>query len=502
MAATAASELFSADVLDGKIFSGGWIAGSERLATTEPATGEQLAEVGAATPQDVHRAAEIAGEAQTAWAATDPHDRAAILLRAADVIEANKDEIIGWIVRETGSIPPKADFEIGLASAELKEAAALAPRMRGEVIPEPEGKLSIAQRVPIGVVGVIAPWNVPLVLAMRSVAPALALGNAVILKPDPDTPVAAASASRASSRRPGCPRASCTCCRAARTPARRCAPRRRWGWSRSPARPRPGASRRDLRGAPQEGRPGAGRQELVHRAGGRRSGRGGLVGRVGLVPAPGPDLHGLRAPPRARAGRRRYLEKLAAKAAHLPVGNPATRAGRRWGRSSTTGSSRRCRASSPRRSPRARRCWPAARAGALLPGHRAGGDDADMRGWKEEIFGPVAPVMTFSDDDEAIARQRHRVRAVQRGVHLRHGARPAHRVRRCAAAWRTSTTRRSTTTRASLRRDRRVGQRRPLRRRRQPRRVQPVALDDRARDAGRLPVLGGAVASALYAGPP
>ncbi len=209
MAATAASELFSADVLDGKIFSGGWIAGSERLATTEPATGEQLAEVGAATPQDVHRAAEIAGEAQTAWAATDPHDRAAILLRAADVIEANKDEIIGWIVRETGSIPPKADFEIGLASAELKEAAALAPRMRGEVIPEPEGKLSIAQRVPIGVVGVIAPWNFPLMLGMRSVAPALALGNAVILKPDPQhARQRAASSSRASSRRPGCPRAS------------------------------------------------------------------------------------------------------------------------------------------------------------------------------------------------------------------------------------------------------------------------------------------------------
>jgi benzaldehyde dehydrogenase (NAD) len=190
MAATAAPELFGPDILDGKMFSGGWIAGSERLATTEPATGEQLAEVGAASPDDVHRAAEVANQAQVGWAAMDPHDRAAILLRAADVLAANKEEVIGWIIRETGSIPPKAEFEINLATAELKEAAALAPRMRGEVIPEPEGKLSIAQRVPIGVVGVIAPWNVPLVLGMRSVAPALALGNAVILKPDPNTPVA------------------------------------------------------------------------------------------------------------------------------------------------------------------------------------------------------------------------------------------------------------------------------------------------------------------------
>lgn len=83
----------------------------------------------------------------------------------------------------------KAGFEVGLVVSELQECAALASHPNGEILRSVKPLLSLARRVPLGVVGVIAPFNFPAVLAMRSVAPALALGNAVILKPDPRTPV-------------------------------------------------------------------------------------------------------------------------------------------------------------------------------------------------------------------------------------------------------------------------------------------------------------------------
>jgi benzaldehyde dehydrogenase (NAD) len=92
-------------------------------------------------------------------------------------------------VRETGGILPKGEFEVGVAVGELREAAALTEheaRLVIEATPEME---SIAVRVPLGVVGVISPWNAPLILSIRSVAPALALGNTVVLKPDVQTPI-------------------------------------------------------------------------------------------------------------------------------------------------------------------------------------------------------------------------------------------------------------------------------------------------------------------------
>src|SRR5690606_932784 len=88
-----------------------------------------------------------------------------------------------------GSIRPKADFEVGLTVKALQEASSLPSRSVGEVLPSSPGRLSIARRRPLGVVGVISPFNFPLYLAMRAVAPALALGNAVVLKPDPRTAV-------------------------------------------------------------------------------------------------------------------------------------------------------------------------------------------------------------------------------------------------------------------------------------------------------------------------
>ncbi|EGX55055.1 aldehyde dehydrogenase, partial [Streptomyces zinciresistens K42] len=119
-----------------------------------------------------------------------PHfARAAVLRRAGDLFTEHAGELRGWLVRESGSVPGKADFELHVAAQECYEAAALASRPAGQVLPSEAPRLSYTRRVPAGVVGVIAPFNAPLILAIRSVAPALALGNAVLLKPDPRTAV-------------------------------------------------------------------------------------------------------------------------------------------------------------------------------------------------------------------------------------------------------------------------------------------------------------------------
>lgn len=156
---------------------------------TEPATGDPLGTVDLAGAADVGPAAEAARAAQAEWARLPHFVRAGVLRKAGDLFTAHADELREWIVRESGSIPGKADFELHVAAQECYEAAALASRPAGQVLPSEAPRLSYTRRVPVGVVGVISPFNAPLILSIRSVAPALALGNAVVLKPDPRTAV-------------------------------------------------------------------------------------------------------------------------------------------------------------------------------------------------------------------------------------------------------------------------------------------------------------------------
>lgn len=174
----------------GRIFIDGWQRGSggERR-VVEPATGDELGRVGVASPSDVHRAAERAAEAQPAWARSSYETRAAVLRRAGDLWEKHAEEIHGWIVREGGAIPPWGPLQTHFAASACHEAAGLASLPYGELLRTTQPHFSFTRRVPVGVVGVIAPFNAPLILAIRAVAPALALGNAVILKPDPRTAV-------------------------------------------------------------------------------------------------------------------------------------------------------------------------------------------------------------------------------------------------------------------------------------------------------------------------
>jgi len=183
--------LLDSGVWQGKIYSGGWVAAyGGDMPVVEPATGQELGRAGSGDPEDIARAAATAAAAQKAWAATSFEERAAVLRRAGDLIGQNAAEIQRWVSRETGAIDGLAAFAVGVAAQECYEAAALAHRPIGEILPTNQPRLSLLRRSPVGVVGVISPFNVPLILSTRSIAPALAVGNAVVVKPDVRTPLA------------------------------------------------------------------------------------------------------------------------------------------------------------------------------------------------------------------------------------------------------------------------------------------------------------------------
>jgi benzaldehyde dehydrogenase (NAD) len=169
-----------------KIFLSGWTGpGAGTAPVVEPATGAHQGSLGLASVEDVARATTAAARAQGDWAARPFTERAAVLRRAGDLWGRYAEEVQGWLSRETGAVPGMAGFNTHVAAQECYEAATLPSRPYGELIPSEDPRLSWAERIPVGVVGVIAPFNAPVILAIRSVAPALALGNAVVLKPDP-----------------------------------------------------------------------------------------------------------------------------------------------------------------------------------------------------------------------------------------------------------------------------------------------------------------------------
>lgn len=159
------------------------------MSVVEPATGKEIGRVGLATPADVTEASGVAVRAQRSWAALPYDDRAAVLRRAADLFAEHTQEILGWLMPESGSFIGKGLFETTSAEKLCREASSLASLPYGEVLRSSQPRFSFSRRLPVGVVGVIAPFNAPIILSMRAVAPALALGNAVILKPDPRTAV-------------------------------------------------------------------------------------------------------------------------------------------------------------------------------------------------------------------------------------------------------------------------------------------------------------------------
>lgn len=165
------------------VFVAGWQPVTGELTVTSPFSGHQLATVGACSTHEVDQALATSLTAQRAWAAAK-QTRIAVLSTAADNLRADGDELVAWLVHETGSPVAKARLEVDLVIAELRESVELAKLNLTQ--PQPGGRRqSAVHREPIGVVAVIAPFNFPAHLAIRAIAPALALGNAVVLKPHP-----------------------------------------------------------------------------------------------------------------------------------------------------------------------------------------------------------------------------------------------------------------------------------------------------------------------------
>ncbi|WP_030262550.1 aldehyde dehydrogenase family protein [Streptomyces sp. NRRL B-24484] len=165
-------------------------SGSWDIVDINPYDGEKLAAITVATADEVDRAYRAAQRAQRTWAATNPYTRRLVFERALRLIEDREQEITDTIIAELGGTRLKAAFEISLSKDMLRECMQLSLRAEGRILPSPvDGKENRLYRLPVGVVGVISPFNFPLFLSLKAVAPALALGNGVVLKPHQDAPI-------------------------------------------------------------------------------------------------------------------------------------------------------------------------------------------------------------------------------------------------------------------------------------------------------------------------
>jgi acyl-CoA reductase-like NAD-dependent aldehyde dehydrogenase len=153
------------------------------LPTTDPATREPGDEVAAGTAADVERAIDAAAGAQPPWARRAAGERAEALHRAADAVERHRDELIELERACTGKLPGQLQLEVDMSAAYLRYYAGILRAHGGRTIDLGAGNHAYTRLEPYGVVAVITPWNLPLNQACRALAPALAVGNAVVAKP-------------------------------------------------------------------------------------------------------------------------------------------------------------------------------------------------------------------------------------------------------------------------------------------------------------------------------
>ena len=148
-----------------------------------PISGDVVTRAAAATDADGAAAVDAAAEALPAWSALGPNKRRALLLKAADLLQARTPDFITRVGAETGGTAGWAGFNVMLGAGMLREAASLTTRVTGEVIPsDTPGSYAFSFRQPAGVVLGIAPWNAPVILGVRAVATPLACGNTVVFK--------------------------------------------------------------------------------------------------------------------------------------------------------------------------------------------------------------------------------------------------------------------------------------------------------------------------------
>ena len=174
--------------IKGHFIGGQWQPGSGTFDDINPSDGSVWARVQDGGANETRAAIQAASAAFESWSNLPFTERAALMLRIADVIERRQMDFVHAIQFEGGGFFGKGMFEQHYVAGVFRAAAGLCYHSVGEVLPSAYGKLSIAMRVPMGVIGVISPWNFPGVLSSRGFAFPLAAGNTIVLKPSEDTP--------------------------------------------------------------------------------------------------------------------------------------------------------------------------------------------------------------------------------------------------------------------------------------------------------------------------
>ncbi|RFU61823.1 aldehyde dehydrogenase family protein [Peribacillus glennii] len=174
--------------LNKSFINGEWTEGlSERTYDIlNPYDNSVITKVRLATQDQLGKAFEIAKSAQKKWAKSSVEERRAVLIKAAEYLKANREEIVDVVVRETGGTIIKANIEVQVSIDEIEEAIVMADELYQvrEVPSMVDGKVNHIHRLPLGVISSISPFNFPMNLSMRTIAPAIALGNSVVHKPD------------------------------------------------------------------------------------------------------------------------------------------------------------------------------------------------------------------------------------------------------------------------------------------------------------------------------
>jgi len=172
--------------LNKQFINGEWSDGNstETVENLNPYDNTLLNTYKAASKDDVDAAFAAAKEASKGWSKGHPLQRRDLMLRAAQILMERKDEFIDWIIKEAGGTYLKADVEVTQTYNMLLESAGYPTRVNGLTIPSyTQGKETYVIRKALGVISMISPWNFPLYLSMRTIGPALAVGNAVVIKP-------------------------------------------------------------------------------------------------------------------------------------------------------------------------------------------------------------------------------------------------------------------------------------------------------------------------------
>lgn len=172
---------------------GEWLTGNGAwdIIDFNPYNGEKLCSITVATAAEVDLAYRAAERAQREWAAVGAFRRRAVLENAVRLVGERAGEITELIIDELGGTRARAEFEVRAAQEFLREAAGRTMSLAAELLPSAtEGKENRVYRLPVGVIGVISAFNFPFLVTMKTVAPALALGNAAVVKPHQNAPIA------------------------------------------------------------------------------------------------------------------------------------------------------------------------------------------------------------------------------------------------------------------------------------------------------------------------